>query len=168
MICDPTFHVKPDPAKGTIVITDGDYIGTKKLKWINNDTAQIEETAFLIPKISKFSKVTASKDRVYILKNTETRLFFYMQEPDPTKDQEIALKLNELINEQPQPAEDLPEAQPQAHSNPQQHPPHNPHNPQAQNTLSEQQLAQLLRNPELLQSLMGGLRQQTPECKAVM
>jgi hypothetical protein len=167
MICDSSNHVKPDPSKGTVVITDGDFIGTKKLIWIRDDTAQEEESAFLIPNVSKFSKVTASNDRVYILKNTETKLFFYMQEPDQSKDQEIMQKVNQIINEGPEPMEGLQEA-PQ-HNHPAIPQPLNPHPSNArptnpQGALSQQQLTQLLSNPELLQRLMGSMRQQIPEC----
>ena len=168
MICDSSNHVKPDPSKGTVVITDGDFIGTKKLIWIRDDTAQEEESVFLIPNVSKFSKVTASKDRVYILKNTETKLFFYMQETDQSKDQEIMQKVNQIINEGPEPMEGLQESQPHNHpvaSQPTSH--SHPTNPQG--ALSQQQLSQLLSNPELLQRLLGGMRQQQiPECNKVI
>lgn len=189
MTCDAKFHVKPQLAKGKIIITNGEYIGTHKLLWLNADTGTKEEECLLLPNLSKFTKVKASKDRVYMLCSTgENRFFYYMQEEDTTKDDENAAKINQIINtpmtqnppqhntdsvmrteephdtHQPHPRQ-LPvtpemlqalgimqQMQGQGHNHPRvaQNPVHNPN--------QNQQLAQLLSNPQLLQAMMSQMR----------
>jgi len=161
MTCDSTFRVKPDLAKGKIVITDDEFVGTKKLKWINMDTANVGETVILIPNITTFTKLKQTKDRVYILKNTDARYFFYMQEEDESKDEEILKKVNDLINEVTE-SEEMKDSE-ESSGSPQ---------PQRQlgNSTQQQQLAMLLNNPELLQRLMAGQRQQSqiPQCIGII
>ena len=115
MTCDNTLHVKPDIAKGKIIITDDDFIGPKKLLWINSETSQIGESLILIPNVSKFAKVVSSKDRVYLITTSGKRLFIYMQEPDVANDEEIASKVNNIINE--------PVSEPMSDSSPSYQPP---------------------------------------------
>lgn len=52
------------------------------------------------PGEAKFEKVKQTSDRVYLLEyiQSKRRIFFWMQEPDRSKDEENAKKLNDTIN----------------------------------------------------------------------
>ena len=85
--------VKPERRKGLVrLVNEG---GAKKFEWCDLDSKNPIDSFYVFPGEVKFEKVKQSKDRVYLLEFTSTqqRHFYWMQDPDDSKDEENVKKL---------------------------------------------------------------------------
>ena len=69
--------------------------GVRNIQWCDLETLNPIETYMAFPGDAKFEKVKQTADRVYMLEFSANsrRIFFWMQEPDKTADEENAKKL---------------------------------------------------------------------------
>lgn len=74
--------------------------GVRNIQWCDLETLNPIETYMAFPGDAKFEKVKQTADRVYMLEFSANsrRIFFWMQEPDKTADEENAKKLHDCIN----------------------------------------------------------------------
>lgn len=100
MIYDATTKkVKADNREGKVrVFKEGP---AKIIVWSDYRTGKVDEGLYTFPLMAAFEKVKQSSGRIYILRyfGSDRRFFFWMQE-DPSKDEDICKRVNELINEQ--------------------------------------------------------------------
>eukprot|EP00732_Lithocolla_globosa_P001887 Lithocolla_globosa_v1_NODE_1074_length_2895_cov_15.340845.p2 type:complete len:369 gc:universal NODE_1074_length_2895_cov_15.340845:1694-2800(+) len=97
--------VKPDKRKGLVYMEQGDD-SLMHFCWKDRTTGAVEEDLILFPVDAEFKHVPQCKTgRVYLLKfsSTDRKLFFWLQEPKDTKDEENCQKVNNLINNPPTP-----------------------------------------------------------------
>ena len=97
---DPaTKKVTPDPLKGKILVYHN-IEGEKHFKWINQTTGEESMDLYVFEADAKFSKVTKSKDRVYLLtfQSNDDKYFFWMQDPNNVNDEKLCKDVNEIIN----------------------------------------------------------------------
>ncbi|KNC97374.1 uncharacterized protein SPPG_07301 [Spizellomyces punctatus DAOM BR117] len=99
--------VKPDTRKGLIYMNQGDD-SLMHFYWKDRRTGAVEDDLIIFPEEADFVKVSQSNGRVYVLKfkSSSQKLFFWMQEPKSDKDEELARKVNNLINNPPAPGQD--------------------------------------------------------------
>eukprot|EP00347_Sterkiella_histriomuscorum_P000606 403375198 len=91
--------VKPERRRGLIrVISDPQ--GMKQFQWVDADTKNPQDSFYVFPDDVKFEKVKQSKDRVYLLefKSTQQRYFYWIQEAEKDKDEELAKKVHNALN----------------------------------------------------------------------
>ena len=91
--------VTPDRRKGLIRIVE-DASGMKQFQWCDPDTKNPIESVYVFPDETKFVKVKQSKDRVYLLEMVQTkqRRFYWFQEDDTEKDEELCKKIHNTLN----------------------------------------------------------------------
>ncbi len=111
---DPaTKKVSPDPRRGRLLAFH-DRNDEKHVKWFdleNNNKEELDRYVFAGD--ARFNKVVKSSGRVYLLdfdSDTE-KLFFWIQEPDASKDAELEKKFKEVLNLQPIEEEEVPSMQ---------------------------------------------------------
>lgn len=96
----------PDRQKGQISLVRGDD-QLIHFQWKNRQTGSVVDDFIIFPQDALFQKVSTGRetDRVYLLqyKTSSRRFFFWMQDKADDKDQENASKLNEYMNNPPQP-----------------------------------------------------------------
>ncbi|TPX66864.1 hypothetical protein SpCBS45565_g04228 [Spizellomyces sp. 'palustris'] len=99
--------VKPDTRKGLIYMNQGED-SLMHFYWKDRRTGAVEDDLIIFPEEADFVKVTQSNGRVYVLKfkSSSQKLFFWMQEAKSDKDEELARKVNNLINNPPAPGQD--------------------------------------------------------------
>lgn len=92
-------RVEPDTRKGLVRIGRAEE-GLVHLQWLDRN-GLVEDDQIIFPDEACFEKVNQSADRVYILKfNSDSRKsFFWMQEPNPDRDEEICTAVNIFINQ---------------------------------------------------------------------
>eukprot|EP00941_MAST-03F_sp_MAST-3F-sp1_P002715 g2715.t1 len=96
------YKVTADRTKGYLFM-ERDVSGLMHLKWSERDSSHVaaQDDHVLIPGDQTFEKVDTgvASDRVYLLQYSgiERRFFFWMQEPDATKDAENVRKLKERM-----------------------------------------------------------------------
>ena len=78
--------------------------GATHLIWKDRQTLQVVDDMLVFPGDQSFEKVDTGRpnDRVYLLSfktSASRRFFFWMQEPDATKDEERIREFNKLMNE---------------------------------------------------------------------
>jgi 26S proteasome regulatory subunit N13 len=100
------FLVHADPRRGTISLEKID--GITHFMWKDRQTLQVVHDSVVIPGDQTLVKVDTGRpeDRIYLLqfKSTTDRFFFYwMQDPDASKDEEKVTNLNKAMNEPSQP-----------------------------------------------------------------
>mmetsp|Transcript_32957 Transcript_32957/g.32640 ORF Transcript_32957/g.32640 Transcript_32957/m.32640 type:complete len:262 (+) Transcript_32957:19-804(+) len=105
--------VKPDPRKGKIRLSLDDQ-GMTHFQWVDLTTGNIEED-IVVFSFDGFSKVVQTKSRVYLLEYSGERAFYWLQDPDSSKDPDICKSIDDIIknqeiNDDPQPAS-IPEPQ---------------------------------------------------------
>ncbi len=95
-----TKRVKPDSRLGKVqILREGP---AKVFQWLDRETGQADEGVYLFAQQAIFEKIKQSSARVYVLRyfGSDQRYFFWLQEDDPSKDEELCRKINDLINEQ--------------------------------------------------------------------
>ena len=96
------FRVEADPRKGTVSLLKGSD-GTVHFVWKDRTTLQIEGDLLMSPGDQKLVKIETGRpnDRVYLLtfeSAVNQRHFFWMQEPDASKDEERIREFNDIMN----------------------------------------------------------------------
>uniref|UniRef100_A0A1A9X4B7 Proteasomal ubiquitin receptor ADRM1 homolog n=1 Tax=Glossina brevipalpis TaxID=37001 RepID=A0A1A9X4B7_9MUSC len=95
--------VHPDTRKGLVYMTQGDD-GLMHFCWKDRTTGKVEDDLIVFPDDFEYKRVEQCKTgRVYVLKfkTSSRRMFFWMQEPKPDKDEEYCRRVNELLNNPP-------------------------------------------------------------------
>ena len=97
--------VSADARRGKIVIEKSDDHAIH-FKWIDRYTSNVEQDLLLFPNDQSFIKVNTGndKDRVYLLQfktNNSERFFYWMQEPDESKDEDNVKKLTNYMTNNP-------------------------------------------------------------------
>ena len=71
-----------------------------QFQWCDAETKNPIDSLYVFPGDAKFEKVKQSKDRVYILEflSTQQRLFYWFQEEDKEKDQDLARSVHCHLN----------------------------------------------------------------------
>ncbi|KAF5338990.1 hypothetical protein D9611_008759 [Ephemerocybe angulata] len=92
--------VEADPAKGAILLTNGDD-GLLHFIWKNRETDVSEEDLIIFPTDATFTKVDQSNGRVYVLKfsSSNQRHFFWMQDASSARDDEFANNVNGVLQD---------------------------------------------------------------------
>ncbi|CAH0492035.1 unnamed protein product [Peronospora farinosa] len=95
------FLVIPQLEKGKICLLRGDD-QLLHFQWMDRQTGASPEDFIIFPDDAHFAKVDTGrpKDRVYILqyKNSSRRFFFWMQNKDASRDEELVKKVNDAMN----------------------------------------------------------------------
>lgn len=95
------FLVTPLLEKGKICLSRGDD-QLLHFQWVDRQTGASPEDFIIFPDDAQFAKVETGRpdDRVYILqyKNSSRRFFFWMQNKDAARDQELVKKVNDCMN----------------------------------------------------------------------
>ncbi|RMX64276.1 hypothetical protein DD238_005373 [Peronospora effusa] len=95
------FLVIPQVEKGKICLLRGDD-QLLHFQWMDRQTGASPEDFIIFPDDAHFAKVDTGrpKDRVYILqyKNSSRRFFFWMQNKDASRDEELVKKVNDAMN----------------------------------------------------------------------
>ncbi|KAJ3586410.1 hypothetical protein NHX12_012808 [Muraenolepis orangiensis] len=97
--------VTPDKRKGQVYVqqTDDSLI---HFCWKDRTTGNVDDDLIIFPDDCEFKKVNqCTTGRVFVLKFKagSKRLFFWIQEPKPDKDEEHCRKVNEYLNNPPMP-----------------------------------------------------------------
>ncbi|KAL7689405.1 putative ubiquitin interacting, proteasomal ubiquitin receptor Rpn13/ADRM1 [Plasmopara halstedii] len=95
------FVVTPQLEKGKVCLSRGDD-QLLHFQWVDRQTGASPEDFIIFPDDAHFAKVETGRpdDRVYILqyKNSSRRFFFWMQNKDASRDQELVKKVNDCMN----------------------------------------------------------------------
>lgn len=95
------FLVTPDLKKGKISLTRGDD-QLLHFQWIDRQASASPEDFIIFPDDATFSRAHTGRDhdRVFLLqyKNSSRRFFFWMQHKDSSRDEELAKKVNDYMN----------------------------------------------------------------------
>ncbi|KAI0822317.1 proteasome complex subunit Rpn13 ubiquitin receptor-domain-containing protein [Trametes gibbosa] len=94
-----TNFVDPDPRKGAILLQNGDD-GLLHFIWKNRSTNNADEDLILFPGDATFVKVEQSAwGRTYVLEfsSSNQRHFFWMQDADPSRDEEFVGNVSRLL-----------------------------------------------------------------------
>lgn len=90
--------VKPDPRRGKIRIIQDDQDMTH-FQWIDINTNNIEDDIVVFA-FDSFTKVLQTKSRVYILEYSGERNFYWLQDPDSSKDTDLCKQIDDVIKNQ--------------------------------------------------------------------
>ncbi|RLN89433.1 hypothetical protein BBJ28_00011165 [Nothophytophthora sp. Chile5] len=95
------FLISPELEKGKVCLSRGDD-QLLHFQWVDRQTGASPEDFIIFPDDASFGKVDTGRegDRVYILqyKNSARRFFFWMQNKDSSRDEELAKKVNDCMN----------------------------------------------------------------------
>eukprot|EP01114_Cavostelium_apophysatum_P000446 TRINITY_DN1040_c0_g1_i2.p1 TRINITY_DN1040_c0_g1~~TRINITY_DN1040_c0_g1_i2.p1 ORF type:complete len:353 (+),score=102.91 TRINITY_DN1040_c0_g1_i2:189-1247(+) len=96
--------VTPDKRKGLVQLTQS-HDGLIHFVWKDRTTGAVEDDLIIFPEEATFKRVKQITGRVYMLefKASSKRHFFWLQEPKEDKDEENCNKINEHINNPPNP-----------------------------------------------------------------
>jgi len=103
-----TKWVRPDKRKGQVQLKQSGEDGLIHFVWKDRSTGIVETDLIIFPEEASMRRLNECKTgRVYLLefKTSDQKLFFWMQEGKEDKDQEIADKINQYINNPPQPGQ---------------------------------------------------------------
>lgn len=97
------FRVEADERRGLTLLEKG-VDNTLHFIWKDRQTLQTVDDVLVFPGEQVLEKVDTGRpeDRVYLLSfktSTTRRLFFWMQEPDVSKDENVVAEFNRLMNE---------------------------------------------------------------------
>jgi hypothetical protein len=101
------FIITPANGKGELSVkrttaASPDGEGLLHFIWTDRKTKENGEDMILFPNEANFERVDTPRpgDRVYVLrdKNRDRRVFFWMQDMDDSKDEEMVAKINKFIN----------------------------------------------------------------------
>ncbi|KAJ3146688.1 adhesion regulating molecule 1 [Geranomyces michiganensis] len=103
--------VTPEARKGLLYMQQGED-SLLHFYWKDRGTGAIEDDLIIFQDEADLEKVTQSTGRVYVLKfkSSSQKLFFWMQEPNADKDEELVAKVNSLISNPPASGDDLMQA----------------------------------------------------------
>ncbi|KAJ7532481.1 hypothetical protein O6H91_13G005400 [Diphasiastrum complanatum] len=92
-------HVHADPRKGLLRVVKGDE-GLIHFQWVDRGLNMVEDDQIVFPDEAVFEKVQQSTGRVYILKfiHDDRRFFFWMQEPELERDDQLCKDVNLHLN----------------------------------------------------------------------
>ncbi|CAH0476250.1 unnamed protein product [Peronospora belbahrii] len=95
------FLITPQLEKGKVCLSRGDD-QLLHFQWMDRQTGASPEDFIIFPDDAHFAKVETGRpeDRVYILqyKNSSRRFFFWMQNKDASRDDELVKKVNDSMN----------------------------------------------------------------------
>ncbi|KAF1319390.1 Proteasomal ubiquitin receptor adrm1-like protein, partial [Globisporangium splendens] len=95
------FLITPDLKKGKICLSRGDD-QLLHFQWMDRQSGTSPEDFIIFPDDALFSKVDTGRegDRVFLLqyKNSSRRFFFWMQNKDSSRDDELVKKVNDCMN----------------------------------------------------------------------
>jgi len=94
-----TKRVTPDNREGRLqIFKEGP---AKVFFWSDAKSGERDEPIYTLPQLAVFEKVKQVSSRIYLLRysGSNRRSFFWIQE-DPSKDESICKRVNELINEE--------------------------------------------------------------------
>ncbi|EGZ10305.1 hypothetical protein PHYSODRAFT_564524, partial [Phytophthora sojae] len=95
------FLVTPQLEKGKVCLSRGDD-QLLHFQWVDRQTGASPEDFIIFPDDAHFAKVDTGRpeDRVFILqyKNSSRRFFFWMQNKDASRDEELVKKVNDCMN----------------------------------------------------------------------
>ncbi|KAG3178616.1 hypothetical protein C6341_g7858 [Phytophthora cactorum] len=95
------FLITPQLEKGKVCLSRGDD-QLLHFQWVDRQTGASPEDFIIFPDDAHFAKVDTGRpdDRVYILqyKNSSRRFFFWMQNKDASRDEELVKKVNDCMN----------------------------------------------------------------------
>lgn len=95
------FLIAPDLKKGKVCLSRGDD-QLLHFQWIDRQTGASPEDFIIFPDDATFGRVDTGRagDRVFILqyRNSPRRFFFWMQSKDSSRDDELAKKVNDYMN----------------------------------------------------------------------
>lgn len=97
--------VSADKRKGMFYIYQSDD-SLIHLCWKDREKGKVEDDLIIFPDDCEWKKVPqCTTGRVFVLKfnSSSRRMFFWMQEPKEDKDEELAKKVNDAINNPPKP-----------------------------------------------------------------
>jgi hypothetical protein len=97
------FRVEADERRGLLLLEKGSD-GATHFIWKDRQTLQVVDDLLVFPGDQSLQKVDTGRpgDRVYLLTfktSASRRLFFWMQEPDASKDEERVKEVNRLMND---------------------------------------------------------------------
>jgi len=95
--------VSADPRKGLIQL-EQTADNLMHFRWKDRTTGNIDTDLIIFPDEASFKRIRqCTTGRVYLLewKTTARRMFFWMQEPNEDKDEDICTKINQHINNPP-------------------------------------------------------------------
>ncbi|EEY68626.1 proteasomal ubiquitin receptor ADRM1-like protein [Phytophthora infestans T30-4] len=95
------FLITPQLEKGKVCLSRGDD-QLLHFQWVDRQTGASPEDFIIFPDDAHFAKVDTGRtnDRVYILqyKNSSRRFFFWMQNKDASRDEDLVKKVNDCMN----------------------------------------------------------------------
>ena len=104
---ESTSTVVPDKRKG-LVFMKLDSNGLLHFYWKDRQHGHLEDDFIIFPDDAEMKRVPqCTTGRVYLLRfknNSKRKFFYWMQEPDEVKYADLVKKVNELINNPPDPA----------------------------------------------------------------
>ncbi|KAG0307465.1 hypothetical protein BGZ97_000379 [Linnemannia gamsii] len=95
-----TNTVKPDATKGLVYMEEED--GLLHFFWRNRTTNAVEDDLILFPgdaELLKVDECTTGRVLVLKFKSSSQKLFFWLQESNPDRDQIVLQQANTLINQ---------------------------------------------------------------------
>eukprot|EP01016_Furgasonia_blochmanni_P044334 TRINITY_DN6153_c0_g2_i1.p1 TRINITY_DN6153_c0_g2~~TRINITY_DN6153_c0_g2_i1.p1 ORF type:complete len:255 (-),score=60.30 TRINITY_DN6153_c0_g2_i1:295-1059(-) len=114
-----TKMVTPDTRKGKVRVFHNTS-DEKHFQWIDENTNKEEMDLYVFANDAKYARVGKAQGRVFLLsfKDNEDKYFFWMQETDESKDEEICTKVNGIINREGMEEEPAPAPAPVAPAQP--------------------------------------------------
>lgn len=102
-ITDNKFRVEADDRRGVLSLEKGND-GATHFTWKDRQTLQVIDDLLVFPGDQTLEKVDTGRpnDRVYLLTfrpSASRRFFFWMQEPDGSKDEERVREFNRMMND---------------------------------------------------------------------
>jgi 26S proteasome regulatory subunit N13 len=95
--------VTADPRRGRLELVVSPEDSLTHLQWHARGTSSNspEEDLIIFPGEADFVRVNSSPDRVFVLKwrGADTRMFFWMQDPDASTDQGHVDAINQVLSE---------------------------------------------------------------------
>jgi len=105
--------VSADPRKGLIQLEQTPD-NLMHFRWKDRTTGTVDTDLIIFPDEATFKRIKqCTTGRVYLLewKTTARRMFFWMQEPNEEKDEDLCSKINQYINSPPAQGGDLNQSQ---------------------------------------------------------
>nr|XP_002131360.1 proteasomal ubiquitin receptor ADRM1-like [Ciona intestinalis] len=99
--------VSPDKRKGLVYVYQAED-SLMHFCWKDRTSGRVEDDLIIFPDDCELKKVAqCTTGRVFLLtfKSTSRKLFFWMQEPKTDKDEEFCKKVNDSLNNPPQPGQ---------------------------------------------------------------